>query len=93
MTKKTESLIDKAKKHAKENVSIKSKCWYDHLQKLEPQKAASVLEFCLDWKRGGEARKIFPKRSELHRFVSSELNDLAVKYQAFSSWIDRIDEK
>jgi len=93
MTKKTESLIDRAKKHAQENASIKLKCWYDHFASASPEKASQIREFCADWKRGGESRRIFPRLSELHRFIASELEGFQVKYQAFSQWIDRIDEK
>ena len=91
MTKKTDPLLEKARKHAKENISMKSRCWFDHLVGVNPTLAKTILGFCLDWKTGGEARKILPRLSELHRFISCELGDFAVKYQAFSQWIDRIE--
>ena len=88
-TPKANSLLHEARESAtqyRRATGIES--WFAKLERNEPKKWAELRTLCLDWHQGGETRDLFPRKADLHRFVSDKV--LSVSRCAFDSWMDEI---
>lgn len=62
--------------------------WFDKLEKASPKTAKELKELAVCWSNGGEARDLFPRKSDLHRFVNSKVCKIG-RY-GFYAWMDEI---
>lgn len=65
-----------------------SASWFSRLEKASPKTAKELKGLALSWAQGGEARDLFPRKSDLHRFVNSKVCKIG-RY-GFYSWMDEI---
>lgn len=68
------TLIAEARKSAAQcRTRTGYRSFFEILESTDPKKARELKQFVLDWIRGGEARTLLPRTSDLVRFVNQKV--------------------